>query len=456
MKAVTPADMPSEPIAALATPWGESAIGVVRISGGNCLSLLDGLFRPAGKWGLAQSRGYTLRLGRIYAGERDVDEVLVAVYRSPRSYTGENSAEIYCHGGMSIIQEILKLLLASGFRQAHPGEFTQRAFLNGKMDLTRAEAVNEIIRAKTDRARALALRRLSGDIEQAVGRIKNDVVGLSAAIEVQIDYPDDDLPDAPVEVSAVSEIEGRLERLLETYRTGKILQEGIGVAVTGRTNSGKSTLFNLLLREERAIVSDIHGTTRDYLEGAIAIEGIPIRLYDTAGWRDSTDPLEIAGMQRTEQVLKGAGLILFLVDAVRGLEEEDRALMERYGRETAVIPVWNKTDLTSAACPDGLLPISSRTGSGLGQLHNAIAAQILRGHMADCGEPVIDSARQKAGLERCLASLRSFRAGIEARLPLDMLAVDLREALDSLGEITGKVFSEQIIREMFSRFCVGK
>ena len=448
--------MPSEPIAALATPWGESAIGVVRISGDNCLSLLDGLFRPAGKWGLAQSRGYSLRLGRIYNGERDVDEVLVAVYRNPRSYTGENSAEIYCHGGMSIIQEILKLLLASGFRQAHPGEFTQRAFLNGKMDLTRAEAVNEIIRAKTDRARALALRRLSGDIEQAVDRIKNDVVGLSAAIEVQIDYPDDDLPDTPVEVSAVSEIEGRLERLLETYRTGKILQEGIGVAVTGRTNSGKSTLFNLLLREERAIVSDIHGTTRDYLEGAIAIEGIPIRLYDTAGWRDSTDPLEIAGMQRTDQVLKGAGLILFLVDAVRGLEEEDRALLERYGSETAVIPVWNKTDLTSAACPVGLLPISSRTGAGLGQLHNAIAAQILGGHTVDCGEPVIDSARQKAGLERCLASLMSFRSGLEARLPLDMLAVDLREALDSLGEITGKVFSEQIIREMFSRFCVGK
>ncbi len=384
----------AEPIAALATPWGQSAIGVIRTSGEGCLDLLSKLFRggrgtalrqsparvpggrpstPDERNNLSQYRGYSIRHGFIEDGERQLDEVLITVFRKPRSYTGEDSAEIYCHGGMVIIREILQLLLDNGFRQAEPGEFTQRAFLNGKMDLTRAEAVNEIIRSKTDRARQLALNRLSGGIEQKIQTVKEALIGISAAVEVQIDYPDDDLDHDPIDRKRITSVQDELERLLSTYRTGKILQEGISVVIAGRTNAGKSTLFNLLLREERAIVSEIHGTTRDYIEGAISIEGIPIRLFDTAGLRDSRDPLEQEGMRRSDQIIKNADLMLFLLDATRGLEQEDRALIQGYGDGVTVIPLWNKVDIAPEPAPGNYIPISCQTGEGLSELHTRIA-----------------------------------------------------------------------------------
>ena len=468
----------AEPIAALATPWGQSAIGVIRTSGEGCLDLLSKLFRggrqsparvpgariastPDVRNNLSEGRGYSIRHGFIEHGERQLDEVLITVFRKPRSYTGEDSAEIYCHGGMVIIREILQLLLNNGFRQAEPGEFTQRAFLNGKMDLTRAEAVNEIIRSKTDRARQLALNRLSGGIEQKIQAVKEALIGISAAVEVQIDYPDDDLDHDPIDRERITSVQDELERLLSTYRTGKILQEGISVVIAGRTNAGKSTLFNLLLREERAIVSEIHGTTRDYIEGAISIEGIPIRLFDTAGLRDSRDPLEQEGMRRSDQIIKNADLMLFLLDATRGLEQEDRALIQGYGDGVTVIPLWNKVDIAPEPAPGNYIPISCQTGEGLSELHTRIAEAILGGSTIESGEPVIDSLRQKNLLERCLDAVRSFnrglaKDGLAKAIPLDVLAVEIKEAIDCLGEITGEVVSEDILREMFSKFCVGK
>jgi tRNA modification GTPase len=447
----------SEPIAALATPWGQSAIGVIRTSGDGCLDLLSSLFRNArSDKELAKGKGYSIHHGFVRDGDRELDEVLITVYRKPSSYTGEDSAEIYCHGGMVIIQQILKLLFKNGFRQAEPGEFTLRAFLNGKMDLTRAEAVNEIIRSKTERARELALSRLSGGIERKIQGIKESLIEVSAAVEVQIDYPDEDLEQDLIDRDKIASLQDELERLLSTYRTGKILQEGISVVIAGRTNAGKSTLFNLMLREDRAIVSDIHGTTRDYIEGAISIEGIPIRLFDTAGLRESRDPLEQEGMRRSDQIIRNADLMLFLVDATRGLEEKDRALMEEYSKHVALLPLWNKVDLSSEPPPHGFLPISSETGEGLSELHNEIARRILGESSALSGEPVIDSLRQRDLLERCLEALRSLQKGLADGMPLDVLAVDIREAIDSLGEITGEVVSEDILRKMFSTFCVGK
>lgn len=478
----------SEPIAALATPWGQSAIGVIRTSGEGCLDLLSQIFRggrpspgairasgvPRGRSAasrkrraqnnLSLCRGYSIRHGFIEDGERQLDEVLITVYRKPRSYTGEDSAEIYCHGGMVIIREILQLLLSRGFRQAEPGEFTQRAFLNGKMDLTRAEAVNEIIRSKTDRARQLALNRLSGGIEQKIQTVKEALITISAAVEVQIDYPDDDLDHDPIDRERIAFVQDELERLLSTYRTGKILQEGISVVIAGRTNAGKSTLFNLLLREERAIVSEIHGTTRDYIEGAISIEGIPIRLFDTAGSRDSRDPLEQEGMRKSGQVIKNADLVLFLVDATRGLEKEDRALIQGYGDGVTVIRLWNKVDIAPEPAPGNYVPLSCETGEGLSELHTRIAEGLLGGATVESGEPIIDSLRQKNLLERCLDAVRSFNRGLAKdglakdaeAMPLDVLAVEIKEAIDCLGEITGEVVSEDILREMFAKFCVGK
>ena len=446
-----------EPIAALASPWGVSAIGVIRTSGEGTLAILSRIFRgPRTQADLSHGRGSRLYHGYLWDGERKIDEIILAVYRKPRSYTGEDSAEIYCHGGLAIIQQILELLLRSGFQQAAPGEFTLRAFLNDKMDLTRAEAVNEIIRAKTDRARALALNRLSGAVERKVQQIKEALIELSAAVEVQIDYPDEDLEENLIDRTRVNALILEIEKLLSTYRTGKIIQEGTSVVIAGRTNAGKSTLFNLLLREDRAIVSEIHGTTRDYIEASVAIDGIPVRLFDTAGLRKTESPLELEGIKRTDQIIRNAELLLFLVDATLGFEAEDRLLLETYGKVVPVLPIWNKVDAAARKPPKGFLPISAETGEGLPELNSRITAGLLEGTRTDSEEPVIDSARQKSLLEACLSSVKSFVRGLESGLSLDALAVDLREALDNLGEITGEVVSEDILRKMFSRFCVGK
>jgi tRNA modification GTPase len=450
-----------DPIAALATPWGESALGVIRISGKDSLEILNRFFHTKPKKTLSSMRGHTIHYGFIHDGDTAVDEVMTAVYHGVKSYTGEESAEIYCHGGMAVIQRILNLLYSSGFRPANPGEFTLRAFLNGKMDLTRAEAVNEIIRSKTDKARALALDRLSGKIESNIRKLTGKLTDLSAALEVCIDYPDEDIPEEFSGNDRVSSIEEELLSLLATYRTGKIFQEGVSLVIGGRTNSGKSTLFNLLLKEDRAIVSDIHGTTRDYIEGNIAIEGIPIRLYDTAGLRTTDDKLEQEGMQRTDKIIKNARLMLFLVDATLGLQDEDKTFMAIYSKSIEIISLWNKIDLkadreNTAACPEGFLPISAETGRGLSELHMEIARRLFGRAHPETAEAVIDSDRQKRLLENCLRAVRSFRRGLVEGLPLDILGEDIREALACLGEITGEVTTDDILRKMFSRFCVGK
>jgi tRNA modification GTPase len=450
-----------DPIAALATPWGESAIAVIRTSGGDTLEILSPLFAPSRRGNtpprdLASCPGYSLQKGSLKDVDRKIDEVLVAVYRKPGSYTGENAAEIFCHGGPVVIREILDLLFRRGFRQANPGEFTLRAFLNGKVDLTRAEAVNELIRSKTDQARALALSRLSGGVERRVSAIRDRIVDLAASLEVHLDVLEEDLPEEPIPKERLRDLETDLESLLATYRTGKVLQNGITVVIAGKTNAGKSTLFNLLLREERALVSEHPGTTRDYLEGAIALDGIPVRLFDTAGLRNTIDPLEREGIRRTDGVIAAAGLVLFLVDATEGFDDEVRSLVEGYAAEVPILYLWNKIDLTGAKSPEGFLPVSAETGEGLERLHREIVRRFLANPPGSGGEVVIDSDRQKRLLEKCLGYLREFRKGLEAHASLDLLAVDLREAMDALGELTGDISSEEVLTRMFSRFCVGK
>jgi tRNA modification GTPase len=338
---------PHDSIAALATPWGESALAVIRVSGANSLGLLDSLFRPV---------------------SATVDTL--AVYRGPKSFTGEDGAEIFCHGSPLIIRRLLGLLTEAGFRFAGPGEFTLRAFLNRKLDLTQAEAVNEVVRARSDRARAIALNRLSGAIEQKITRIKQAVVRLSAAVELGLDYPEDEMeesnPNAGEEEAALCQQE--LERLLATYRIGKLYQEGICVVLAGRTNSGKSTLFNRMLREDRAIVSEVHGTTRDYLEAVVTIDGIPIRIYDTAGYRERADGIEAEGMRRTDSIVANADLVLYLVDAGEGLAAQDEEFLNARTQAGRTIPVWNKIDARGAAeanCPSGFAAVSAKEGYGL-------------------------------------------------------------------------------------------
>jgi len=455
---------PQDSIAALATPWGESALAVIRVSGLDSLRLLSSLFEPASATGkiLDEVPGHTVHRGVIAApgenGQREiVDEVLAAVYRGPKSFTGEDGAELFCHGSPIIIRRLLGLLEEAGFRFAGPGEFTLRAFLNRKLDLTQAEAVNEVVRAKTDRARAIALNRMSGAIEQKINQIKSILVRLSAAVELRLDYPDDEIDEGD-NITGEDEIaQQELERLLSTYRIGKIYQEGISVVLAGSTNSGKSTLFNRMLKEDRAIVSEIHGTTRDYLEGVVSLEGIPIKLYDTAGYRDRAEGVEAEGMRRTDSIVGNADIILYLVDAESGFTRKDEEFLQSSGREKRLIPIWNKIDRQSSRCPAGFVPISAREGDGLEDLGREIAEKVLAGAgMVDSGEPIIDSLRQKRLLERALQGIKDFRAGLRAGQPWDVLAVDLKEALDALGEITGEITSQDILNQIFSQFCVGK
>ena len=342
------------------------------------------------------------------------------------------------------------------------------------------------MRARTDRARALALNRLSGSIEEAIRRIKQGLLELLAALEARIDYPDEDFQEPPFLDEDVEHRQQELERLLGTYRVGKVYQEGIAVVLAGQTNSGKSTLLNRLLREERAIVSEVHGTTRDYLEGFVSLEGIPVRLYDTAGYREARDEIEREGIRRTDSIAANAHVLLYLVDASRELSPADRAYLQgaEARQSPAVIPVWSKADLAAegtpggggvgkaggagtaggagkaggaAGCPDGFLAVSARTGAGIEELTRGIASRALAGlGSVDTGGAVIDSLRQKELLERALEALKDLRRGLGEQQPLDVLAVDLKEALDALGEITGEVSSQEILNTVFSRFCVGK
>ena len=368
---------PDDPIAALATPLVSSALAVIRVSGEGSLRLLSQLVKGGQP---AQERpGNSINRCIIRDGDEDVDEVMLAVYRAPRSYTGEDSAEIISHGSIPVIQRLLSVLTRGGFRPAGPGEFTQRAFLNGRMDLTRAEAVNEIVRARTDKARALALQRLNGAIETRIKAARDGLVQLRAGLEAAIDYPDDVHETDSMSGSTLDQVIALLLGLTHTYRQGRIYQEGVTVAIAGATNSGKSSLFNAMLRQERAIVSEVHGTTRDWLEGSVSLEGIPVRLFDTAGLRDTADPLEAEGIRRTEQVLSGADVVIYLVDSTRGMDGMDDALLARH-TGVPVIRVWNKVDLPGQPVPPGFFPLSATTGEGLERLEAEVAAAALGGH----------------------------------------------------------------------------
>ncbi len=445
---------PDDRIAALATPWAESAIAVIRMSGEGSIEAAGQLF--SGKQSLESAKPAKLYLGMVKNPETGdaLDEVMAVVFRSPFSYTGQDSVEFYCHGSLPGLQKMLDLLFKRGFRQASPGEFTFRAFVNGKMDLTRAEAVQEIVSAKSGKAQAMALNRLSGAVSERINRIKDKAVHIAASFELQLDYPDDevDIPEPPL--AELEEMRLALKDLIGTYRVGKIYQEGVVVALAGRTNAGKSSLFNLFLKEDRSIVSDIHGTTRDFLESWISLEGIPIRLYDTAGLRKSDDPIEEEGIRRTRKVIENAHILLYLLDGTSELSQEDKAVLS--GEDPKRILVWNKADLATRPCPDGAIPVSAATGQGFHELEELLKEKIFRDSSAPQDGPVIDSLRQKNLLEQALAGVEKVIEGIHNGLPVDVLAMDLSEVLQALGEITGEVTSSDIMEQMFSNFCVGK
>jgi tRNA modification GTPase len=421
--------------------------------------------------------------GWILEKNEKIDEVLVSVYRGPRSYTGEDGADISCHGGIATVRGVMGALRNAGFRDSLPGEFTFRAFMNGKLDLTRAESVMELVSAKTDRARAHAVHRLSGSLEQEVLGIRDHLVQVLAGTEIFLDYsedefmgspggPDDEaagrLPDRALAEEALT----RLRGLAWTYRMERLYHEGALVVIAGRPNAGKSSLFNLLLKEDRSIVTDIPGTTRDWIEGWISIEGIPIRLVDTAGIREAEpgEAIEKLGMERSRELLQDADLVLYVVDGSCQSDTGDRRVFFPDflpGDRKGILPVWNKIDL----CSPGAMPergalsseafqrISAKTGWGIPELASSIAGRLTRdrgGKEALGTASGIGTERQKGRIRLAIDRVEEALALADRGEPLDLIAPLLREGVDALGEITGAVSTADMLEVMFSRFCVGK
>lgn len=444
-------------IAALATPLGESALAVIRCSGVGSVETLAKLTDRQAE--LAASRGYSLHYCALRRPDGALlDRVMVAVYRAPKSYTGEDSAEIFCHGSIPGIRAILSTLYANGFREARGGEFTVRAFLNGKMDLSRAEAVGEIIKARTFAAQQLAVGRLEGSVERHIDLLKQRLVRLMAAVSIQLDYPDDEVGEIQIDRSEVAAVRQGIAELAASYKAGRLYQEGVVVALAGRTNAGKSSLFNALLREDRSIVSDIHGTTRDYIEASAVLGDIPARLYDTAGLRAIDEAIESEGIRRTRQVIERADVILYLVDGTAGLAPEDETEIEALSGRSW-LGVWTKSDAAGLKTPPAdWVQVSSVEHRGTAALIDALLARfrpILEGRR-DASAPVIASDRQFRCLEEAGEALDAFLRGLGAKAPLDAAALDLGVAISRLGEITGEVTSEDILDQMFGNFCVGK
>ncbi len=445
-----------DPVAALATPWGESALAVIRTSGEDVIPLFSKVFSRPER--ILSAKEFTIHYGYILDPEtgKRIDQITAAVYHAPKSYTGQDSVEIFCHGSLPGIQSILDVLKKSGFRDAAPGEFTLRAFLNGKMDLSQAEAVAEIVEAKSLKAHSLALNRLSGGVFKEIDRIKHLLLDFMGVVEVQLDYPDDEIGgDAELSSRAVNDALKGIRALLATYDIGKLYKEGITVAFAGGTNAGKSSLFNLFLKEDRSIVSDIDGTTRDYIESWITLKGIPLRLFDTAGLRESQHPVEKEGIRRSSKIISGAAVVLYVIDGEKGLSAEDERIIMRHRENPKYLFLWNKMDRDAKTPPEWALPISAVTGEGFLELENKLFAGIL-GEKDSSGSVMIDSLRQKDLLERAAGSLQEVQRGIAEGVSLDGIAVDLKDGLDALGEITGEVTSRDILDTIFSGFCVGK
>lgn len=448
--------MEHDPIAAPATPFGTSALAVVRTSGEGSIDLIAGLSESPRD--VEEAAGHTLVYTRLIdpADRSELDEVVLGIYRKPRSYTGEDMAEIFCHGSTAGLRRILEVLQKNGFRSADPGEFTLRAFTAGKIDLTRAEAVHEVVTAQTGRAHEMALHRLSGSVEAEINEIKNALVKIMAAIAVQIDYPEEDTGEIPFPLDTVRSARSRLTGLVETYRTGRLYQEGARIALAGRPNAGKSSLFNRILRQDRSIVSETPGTTRDYIESVVDMHGIPVKVFDTAGLRAAGEAIEEEGISRTNRIVESADLVFYLLDGTEGIHEGDEAWIRAAKGDGRILLLWTKIDVAAAGpTPDGFVGISVPESRGISELIDEASRRLLP--VRPAGDAVvIDSLRQRDLLLRATDALKEVERGVEEGVPIDAVSLDVRDAIGALGEITGEVTSADILDTVFGTFCLGK
>lgn len=460
--------MQEDTIAAIATPIGEGGIGIVRISGPRALEIVKNIFKAKYKK-LDRDKSHKMIYGHVYNKRTGdiVDEVLVCYMKAPYSYTREDIVEINCHGGIIPLKETLELVLTEGARLAGPGEFSKRAFLNGRIDLAQAESIIDIIRSKTKTGLKLAVSQLKGDLSRKINAMQNKLLQVIAKVEVTIDFPEDDLEEATGKeiIDTAKDLIKQVESLIRGAETGIIYREGIKVAIIGKPNVGKSSLLNALLKEKRAIVTDVPGTTRDIIEEVINMQGIPLRIIDTAGLRETKDIVEKIGVEKTRDIIKKADLVLLVLDAADGLSAQDTAIMKLAIKKRRIYIVnkadvkvkkINQHDLYKFDDQGQFIWISAKMKTGLDVLEDRIVNMILSEKIDISENVIVANLRHKKALEKAALHLDGAISSIMNQVPIDIVAIDLREAWESLGEINGTAISENLIERIFQDFCVGK
>jgi len=458
--------MEMDTIAAVATPMGEGGIAVIRVSGHDSIAVVDKIFR--GKQKLSTVDTHTIHYGFLHdpaTGER-VEEVLVSVMRAPRTFTREDVVEVNCHGGIISVQRVLELILANGARLAEPGEFTKRAFLNGRIDLSQAEAVIDLIRAKTDRAMKVALAQVEGRLSRQIRGLRQNLIEAMAHIEVTLDYPEHDVESVTQQLllSKCEEVVREIRQMLQTARQGKILREGLSTAIVGRPNVGKSSLLNTLVQEEKAIVTDVAGTTRDVIEEYVNVRGVPLRLIDTAGIRETEDIVEKIGVEKSRQLLRQADLVLLVLNYNEPLQPDDYNIFSAI-QGLNVIVIVNKFDLPQQVDLEEvkrhfpnqpIIMTSAKEDKGIDLLEQAIGEIFFSGRVQQEDLTYVSNARHVSLLQQAEQAIEDAIRGIEEQMPVDMVQIDIKKAWELLGEVIGEAVGEDLIDQIFSQFCLGK
>ena len=455
-------------IAAISTAPAIGGIGIVRMSGKDCFEVLEKIFKPKNPETIENIAGYIIKYGTIVnpATTRVVDEVLVSYFKCPKSYTAENMCEINSHGGIVVLREILELCLKNGAELAKPGEFTERAFLNGRIDLTQAEAIIDIINAKSTREAQESANQLEGYLSRKINEIREKIMDIMVKIEANIDYPEYDVEEVSNKdaENKLKEIENELIKLSKTFENGKILKEGVKIAIIGSPNAGKSSLLNSMLKEERAIVTDIAGTTRDIIEEQISIEGIPFKVIDTAGIRDAKDKIEQIGIEKSKKAANEADVILAVFDSSVPLNDEDREILNLLKHKKSII-VLNKTDLKQVVnneCKEiqdvntEVINISLKNNEGLEKIYESLVKMFNLNQINLDNELTITNIRHQELINKAIESTRMALNDLNNSMPIDIISINIKEILEHLGEITGDNVSEDIIKSIFAKFCLGK
>jgi tRNA modification GTPase len=462
--------IPHETIVALATPSGAGAIAIIRLSGADAIAIAAEVFESVSGKDISKQKTHTIHLGHIVDGTKVYDQVLLSIFKGPNSYTGENVVEISCHGSVFIQQQIIQLLLRKGAKMAQAGEFTLRAFLNAKLDLSQAEAVADLISSDNEASHQIAMQQMRGGFSNEIAKLREELLNFASLIELELDFAEEDVEfaDRTAFYELLTRIEFVLKRLIDSFAVGNVIKNGIPVAIVGEPNVGKSTLLNALLNEERAIVSDIAGTTRDTIEDELVIDGIGFRFIDTAGIRETKDVVESIGIQKTFEKIEQAQVVLFLVDSsqlsddsLEALKSEIEQIKNKYPLKTLLV-IFNKMDLMTTELVESIksdisnaLLISAKNKLGIDELKNQLLSFVNTGALRN-NETIVTNTRHYDSLLKALEEIQKVRFGLDNNISSDFMAIDIRQALFHFGEITGQVSNDELLGNIFANFCIGK